>query len=324
MLDSMRRRSFLKRAAAAGLLATQVPAALAVAASTDGSDSGGAVTDFARSFLYCSPNKSGIWVRIQMECHCRLIDKASGKTDEFALGVVAKTGLTKDPKSGGITPGYDYWLIFGKDKLYTRRTHATVYCANPTTLTEADFGKFGWRLQPAPATPLREAADVKQAVESYKRLVARTEFPSADGARSYVIDYPVKWVDCGVERKTYRVETGPLVLLDPDHVKVGQPPALEDFRWAHVDFHDADQVRLLLDRPTPILSEAAFFPPTEDKREVRPNPPMTAEQVKIIEDRLFGDWAAPIPQAAMRELFSTDHYSDMAEKKVTNSLFAID
>ena len=323
---SVGRRSFLRAggaAAAAGLL-INLPAGLAARAAA-AAETPGTATDFARSFLHCAPNTSGIWVRIQMECFCTLIDRASGKSDEFALGVVAKTGVTKDPKTSGLTPGYDYWLIFSKDKVYTRRTHASAYGRNPTTLSEADFGPFGWHLEPVAATPLTAIDEMRSALKEWKRVVARTEFTSSDGARTYRIDYPVKWMDVGVEKTQYRVETGPVVLLDPDKVKVGAAPAMEDFQWAYLDFHGLDSVRCLLDRPTPILSEATFFPPKEDKRESRANPALTAEQAQAIEKRLFGgdgdgDWKPPIPADAMRELFSTDHYSGAVERKATNTL----
>lgn len=326
MHQSVGRRSFLRAsgaaaaAAAAGVLIELPAQSVRAAAPAESSSSSPTAIDFTRSFLHCAPNKSGIWVRVQMECLCTLIDRSSGKSDQFALGVVAKTGVTKDPKTGGLAPGYDYWLIFSKDKVYTRRTHASAYGRNPTTLTEAEFGPFGWHLEPIAGTPLTSIDEMRSALKGWRRIVARSEFASADGARIYRIDYPVKWMDVGVERAQYRVETGPIVLLDPDRVKVGAAPAIEDFQWAYMDFHAADSVRCLLDRPTPILSEATFFPPKEDKRESRPNPALTDEQAQAIEKRLFADWQPPIPVDAMRELFSTDHYSGMVERKATNSL----
>jgi hypothetical protein len=329
MHGSVGRRGFLRAggaaaavAAAAGLL-INVPGHVAAAETADAPEASGSAIDFTRSFLHCAPHKSGIWVRIQMECFCTLIDRASGKSDEFALGVVAKTGATKDPKTSGLTPGYDYWLIFSRDKVYTRRTHASSYGRNPTTLTEAEFGPFGWHLERVPATPLKTIDEMRSTLKGWKRVVARTEFASADGARTCRIDYPVKWMDVGIEKSQYRVETGPIVLLDPERIKVGTPPAIEDFQWAYLDFHGPDSVRCLLDRPTPLLSEATFFPPKEDKRESRPNPALTAEQAQAIEKRLFADWQTPIPVDAMRELFSTDHYSDAVERKATNSLRVI-
>ena len=75
-------------------------------------------------------------------------------------------------------------LIFSKETVYTRRTHASSYLRNPTTLNRQEFGEFDWKLTTAPATKLEGADDVSRALKSDKRLVARTEFKSADGARS--------------------------------------------------------------------------------------------------------------------------------------------
>ena len=222
MIPSIGRRSFLRYGAvAAGATVVQFSQlacagepsagteAVALASSSSPlSSPAGAVHDFSRSFLHCAPNKSGIWVRIQMECFCRLVDRASGRSDEYALGVVAKTGAQKDPKTGVRGPGYDYWLIFSKDRVYTRRTHASVYGRNPTELTEAEFGKFGWHLEPVSATRLKSPDDIRQALQSWKRLVARTEFSNADGSRAYVVEYPVKWADCGEEPIVIAVPKG--------------------------------------------------------------------------------------------------------------------
>ncbi len=178
------RRSFLG-GAVLGLIASQVPGSLLAADSTSSQadTTGGTSLDFSQSYMYCSPTKTGIWVRIRIECFCRLIDVATGNADEFALAVVAKTGLTKNPATGKLFPGYDYWLIFSKDKVYTRRTHATVYCKNPTTLEKSDFGEADWHLVSVPSTELRTPADIKKALTSGKQIVAKTEFQSSDGAR---------------------------------------------------------------------------------------------------------------------------------------------
>jgi hypothetical protein len=130
-------------------------------------------------------------------------------------------------------------------------------------------------------------------------------------------------MDCGVEKSQYRVETGPVVLLDPEKNKPGAPAVLEDFQWAYLDFHGPETVRCLLDRPTQLLSEATFFPPKEDKRESRPNPALTAAQAEAIDKRLYGDWQSPVPPEALRELLSTDHYSAAEERKAVNTLHVI-
>lgn len=314
-----RRRMFLTGAAAA-LFA---PLSRTFSSDTAGAPDHAAI-DFSRSFLQCAPNKSGIWVRIQMECLCELRDNATRQSRRFALGVVAKTGLKKDDRTGELNPGYDYWLILSSDRIYTRRSHASVYLKNPTLLTVSEFGAIGWKLHETPASPLTSAADVRQALQGWRRLVARTQITSTDGSRTFTVDYPVKWADCNIEAEGYRVETGPVIILDPNRYRPDDALNVEDFQWTHLDFRSPDRIRCLIERPTGILSEAGFFPPREDKRDERENPPLTPAQIKSIEDRLYTGWETPIPAAAMRQLFQTDHYSSAEDLASTNWLFAID
>src|SRR5687767_11259998 len=99
------------------LLAASATAMMTGAASADnGSES----IDFSRSFLYCEPTGAGIRVRIQMECLAEVVDRATGRSDEYVLGVVAKTGLTADAKTGRVAPGYDYTIIFSKTHVFTK------------------------------------------------------------------------------------------------------------------------------------------------------------------------------------------------------------
>jgi hypothetical protein len=320
------RRAFLAGAgslAAATALGWRNQASEASAATSAAADEPTAI-DFAHSFMHCAPNKSGIWVRVQMECLCELADRSAGRAHQFALGVVAKTGLGKNPADGKLTPGYDYWLIFTRDTIYTRRTHASVYLQNPTILTASEFGPIGWELRRAAATPLNDGPAIRRALQGWQRIVARTQLTSRDGTRTWTIDYPVKWADCGTDKESYRVETGPVIILDPDRFKPGDSLKVEDFQWTHLDFSSSERVRCLVERPTSILSEAMFFPPREDKREGRLNPSLTVSQVQSIEDRLFSGWDAPLPVEKLKELFKTDHYSDAAELPATNTLFSID
>lgn len=278
---------------------------------------------FPQSFLHCSPNHSGIWVRIQIECRGRLIDTATGKTDEYVLGVVAKTGLTTDPATGGRAPGYDYGVIFSKSHVFTKRTHTSSYFNNPTVLKHEEFGSAEWRLKRVPADQLASPVEIHDALKDWRELSATTTFESADGARRYTVEYPVKWADCSLQRDAFRVETGPIVLLDPDQLKVGQTPRFEDFQWAHVDYHAFDRVRLLLERKTSIFEGAAFNPPHEDGRQFRENPALSAEQLDQIKTRVFSEEHAPLSPDRMRDLLSTDHYSATREVRAETELYTL-
>jgi hypothetical protein len=122
----------------------------------------------------------------------------------------------------------------------------------------------------------------------------------------------------------FRVETGPVLLLDQETFDFDKPPEFADFRWAYVDYHGFDEVRCLLDRPTPILVDATFTPPAEHHRQSRANPALTPEQLQQLEQRVF-DWPeGPLEPAELRDLFQTDHYSQAVELPATTTLYALD
>src|SRR5579859_5193413 len=94
--------------------------------------------DFQRSFIYYTTVNHPIWVRIQIDCRCQVIDRATGATDEYVLSVRTQTGLRDIPIDESHDPGYDFWFIFGKDHVFTRREHTSTYNNNPTVVTAAD------------------------------------------------------------------------------------------------------------------------------------------------------------------------------------------
>jgi len=308
-------------------LAACATGALAASDTSVGSEGAGApltAIDFAQSYLFCTPRETEIWVRPQIECRLEVFDRNSQRADEYVLSVVAKTGLTKDPKTGGLNPGYDYWIIFSRSHVYTRRTHTSSYFNNPTTLTLDKFGMADWRFSRRAARMLQTEMDVRDALQSWSPIVARSEFLSEDRGRGFTIEYPVKWADFNLNTNAFRVETGPVLLLDPETVAVGKPLEFIDFRWAHLDYHRFDHVRCLVDRPTSILTDATFTPPAEHNRQHRANAALTIPQVEQIERTLF-DWSeSPLDSAGMRSLFQTDHYSEAVELAVATTLYALE
>ena len=319
---ALSRRHFMGASGAAVVTAVMGRAVADTRAVAVAGDPASEAIHFPQSFLHCSPTGSGIWVRIQAECRGRLIDTATGKADEYVLGVVAKTGLTTDPATGGRAPGYDYWVIFSNSHVFTKRTHTSAYFNNPTVLKHEDFGSAEWRLKRAPASPLTTPAEIQGALKDWRELSATTTFVSEDGARQYTVEYPVKWADCSVNGDAFRVETGPIFLLDPDRVEVGQTPRFEDFQWAHVDYRSFDRVRLLLERKTSIFEGATFSPPNEDGRQFRKNPALTREQLDRTTSLVFSGENAPLEPDQMRDLLSTDHYSVMKEVRAETALYS--
>jgi hypothetical protein len=307
------RRGFIASAVSGGALLSPLGSLLRTAQAQDQLT----VTDFSRSYLHCVPRPGSIWVRIQVECRCEVFDRASGRSDEYFLGVKAQTGLHRE---AAVDPGYDFWVIFSKNYVYNRRVHTSSYNNNPNRVPVGEYGPIGWYLEPAAATPLRSAAEFHKALRDGQTITARTVFASSDGSRGFAIEYPVKWADTNLKTEAFRVETGPVILLEKDKARVGGDFQFEDFQWAHLDYNSFDRVRIFIERPTPILENAAYL--TSSTTPSR-NAALTKKQVQQIEKRLFTGWTPPISAEALQKLFQRDHYSAVTFESVVTSLYAL-
>lgn len=258
--------------------------------------------DFSRSFCHYEAEDGNLWVRVNMECRCEVFDDQTGESAEYLLSVRTQTGLRTDPLSDLQDPGYDFWFIFSKYHIYIRRSLASSYgdCSGryPADIVQEP----GRHIHRAPATVLRTDSELRDALRSWESVVARTEFLADDGVHGYRIEYPVKWAD-GNPDSSFRVETGPVVLLDPELTRVGTSPEFSDFQWAYLDYRSNDRTKVFLERPTPVLSGTVWA------RRHGTNPALTPEQRTAIEDRLFKGWEPPIPVENLKKLFERDHYS---------------
>ena len=315
------RRRFV---AASGLAALVGVSALQLsAAESPASAATDEATDFPSSYLDCSPTQLGIRVRVQMECRGCVTNVKTGQSDEYVMGVMAKTGLSPDARTGKLAPGYDYSIIFSKTHIFTKRSHSSAYLNNPTTLTHEEFGAATWHLNQVRAKRAESAAEIREAIAGWRRMTAKTIFTSSDSAQQFAVEYPIKWADYSLKTDAFRVETGPIFLLNADKQRAGLVPKFEDFQWAHVDFKSFDEVRCLLERPTSIFGDATFSPPSEDGRERRSSPALTERQVAEIEDALKSDKRISVPAETVASLLSTDHYSLAADMSVKNEVYII-
>jgi len=278
------------------------------------------VTDFQNSYLHCQPTGTGIWVRVSLECIAEAFDVASGRTDRYFLSVKAQTGLGETGTSGRLYPGYEYWMIFAKDRVLMKRLHTSSYLNNPSVVPSTEFGPHAAHLQTRSARRLTSHAEIASALRGWRTLTARTTFLSRDRKTAYRVEYPVKWADINDERKAFRVETGPVLLLDADKIEVGVCPQFEDFKWAHLDYHSFDSVRCLIERPTDILQDATYQPPAATPRQTAA---ITREQVEEIRRRLWQSGPPPLAGEALHRLLQTDRYSDAVNLPCSTELYAL-
>jgi hypothetical protein len=313
------RRTFLSAASTGPLAAALLSGAAAGAALDAAKAPAERVTavDFSRSFIHYVPKSTPIWVRMQIECRLEVFDRAKGLYDEYVMSVRTQTGLWGDPAAGALSPGYDFWMVFSKDRIYIKRVHPSSYNRNPSQIGLGTFVSTGWHLDRRPARRLQTGADIKSALRAFQAVSARTEFLNTNGSRGFAIEYPVKWAD-GNDDGTFRVETGPVLLVDPEKAQAGTRLQFEEIQWAYLDYRTLDKTRYFVERPTPILSASTF----QDVNRARPA--LTAEQVGQIENHLYSGWKPPISVKDLRELFETDHYSGMAYRTAATSLYAIE
>ena len=74
------------------------------------------------------------------------------------MSVRTQTGLRSDPPSDVEDPGYDFWMIFSRRKVFIRRSHASAYVNCPSRLDADEFLESGWHLHRRAATPLLSGA----------------------------------------------------------------------------------------------------------------------------------------------------------------------
>ena len=132
----------------------------------------------------------------------------------------------------------------------------------------------------------------------------------------------MKWADYSVKTEGFRVETGPVFLMNPDQSHAGVLPKFEEFQWAHFDYKSFESVRCLMEQPTSILADATFLPPAEDGRDHRATPQVTESQVKEIESALYSGSQVSLPRETIGSLLSTDHYSRVMDFAVKHELYS--
>ncbi len=303
----------------------QTPSLLAADSKSNAKPNNGRldVTDFSRSFCFFAPTVEKSWrVRIQLECSCKMIDATTGRFSEIMLGVRTQSGAWRNPPN---TPGYDFWMVFSKQRDYIKRVQTSSYLpvSSHVDHTRDYFLRSGWHLECRPAVPLRSADEIRDALTSWRRIVAQTEFRSADGSLKYVIEYPVKWASTNLQKDEFRVVAGPVLLLDPEKTKVDEPPEFDDLQWAYLDFDNFKSVHCVLERPTSVLASVALQGSSGDLSDH--NPALTAEQVDQIEKRLYTGWDLPIPADDLRKVFQTNHHSVVEHHgdRVVTTLYAL-
>jgi hypothetical protein len=220
--------------------------------------------DFQRSFMtwdhapspdprpYARHNTPhGNKARIQLEAIIDVIDEASGRRERFVL----------------IAPCRTEW-VYAAERLFQvpSREYRNLYSATE----QRGMGRgITYEGEHARGQPLGEAfpslvIDVQQfdrtqaletpaaicaATVANLPLVGRTELADPQRGERYVLEYPIKTMNHRPEVATFQVDTGPLLVPDPQSP---EPRSIDRLEMAHIAYNRLDRAEFIVRRPTPI------------------------------------------------------------------------
>jgi hypothetical protein len=165
--------------------------------------------------------------RVQLECRCRITDRATGRTSTIVLGATCKTERVGAESDLWLDPNGDFIPIFSDDEFMHIKSFAQAGViahlhppgsgAQPDRLRVPIDGTFdrvhldlverdGERLEGAPA--------IVEAVLANDQLSGIHRFAS-DRYR-VEIEYPVKTINANEREWVYQTDTGPILFPDLD------------------------------------------------------------------------------------------------------------
>ena len=237
--------------------------------------------DFARSFLTFridvekrppktvshKPPFSLNNARIQLECRCNILDKASGVSRRFVLGASCKTERVGVEHDIWTEPNADFVPIFSAEgflnlKTYARAgTEVELYPPGSGTQTDRQTGLHrdvfdDTRIDIAerPGELLDSAAAIVQATLDNVPLNARTRIETE--RFEAVIEYPIKTMNANERDTIYQTDTGPILL--PDFTRDADA-MLPGFELAFAAFNCPNWIELLVRCETPASDDVNVY-----------------------------------------------------------------
>ena len=206
--------------------------------------------DFSRSFLMFridvlkkppqtvthKPPYSLNSARIQIDCRCDIVEKATGVRTEFVLGASCKTERVGVERDIWLEPNADFVPILSNDRFLNLKTYERmgrevefyppqkgIQPDRQTGLVADAFDHIQIDLCRCEGELLESADAIIEAIYANDPVVARTEL---DHERYHaVLEYPVKTMNVNERDGIYQTDTGPVLFPDfsrePDDLITG-------------------------------------------------------------------------------------------------------
>jgi hypothetical protein len=163
--------------------------------------------------------------RIQIDCRCEIVERATGESREFVLGANCKTERVGVDRGIWTEPNADFVPILSRDQFLNLKTYdrigREVRFYPPQQGVQPDrqwgdvaetFDRVDIGLCRSPAVTLDTAEQVIRAAFDGEPLVGRTEWE--DARYRVVLEYPLKTLNVNERDNIYQTDTGPVLFPD--------------------------------------------------------------------------------------------------------------
>ncbi len=246
------------------------------------------VIDFSRSFLTFridmlkkppatyshEPPYSLNSPRIQIDCRLQIVEKASGRSEQFFLGVNCKTERVGVDRDVWTDPNADFVPILSKSQILVIKTYDRVGRSVPlfhangghqperhVLRVEEAFDGLTFDLVKCEAETLQTPKQIVESTLENHRLTASTTIET-DRYRA-VLDYPIKTMNANERDDIYQTDTGPVMLPDLDR---DWEEMIEGMELAFSAFNCPDWIEFIVRQPTAIGNGESVWHYSQSKR----------------------------------------------------------
>jgi hypothetical protein len=200
--------------------------------------------------------------RLQLECRCWLTPEGAGPPAAYALTASCKAEQVNVPEDIWHEPGADMCLAASADEFLVvkswDRVDRGVRLSPPELGVQPErqagknadaFDRLRIDVREAPGRLLGTTADVIAAGLEGRPVVSQSEFPAPGGGRVR-LEYPVKVLNVSERDGFYQVDTGPVLVPDPE--AFDGTHAISCLRLAYIAHNSLGCTELLVNVPTPV------------------------------------------------------------------------
>ncbi len=241
--------------------------------------------DYSRSYLRwtTAPSTSdtrtpghmpyGNSVRILFDARARVVDQASGASEEFYLIAPCRTEWMYRDDSCIQQPSGEYRLAWAQRKDRMLRFSHSLADPDPRPVMMPigeHYLDLDYTLTPLPdPRPAADNAALVAAALSDAPVVIQTDIRNADDTRRATLEYPVKTFNFHPERVLFQIDTGPMLWADLD---AADADPMTWLRLAHTVFNRFDRAEYVLRGPTPFVVDGRTVGQIEDYQHVVAQP----------------------------------------------------